>query len=636
MTQMTWEAIAGVVYATGLRGEPAAIAVALTQPESSRDPTKLNDNARTGDFSWGLWQINMRGSLGPARRKQFGIPSDDYLIDPAINAKAMYAISSGGTNFAGPWATSYGGGKYRPYLSSARAAVSAVEARNGVTGGASSSALEATAPPAQIVGEFKPPGGGLAPAVYVDRIFPTLHLPGGNGDLTSRLGIDGQVNLSVNSVSEITLTIASPRTSSVWGDLLVGNTVNVYGLDLVVTDHAWGDQDGVEVLTVTLQPAGVQKLRTPRGGRTWNSSSPSQVLEEIVVGAGLRFYSKATAQRAQIVQLDADASAGRDFAESDWELGERLAKEEGFWWFEAAGAVYFAPPTWLRDSTTRFPIRNQSTNTPGWNAIGPVQASVTLNAIKNLGQAQVREITAALPRWRGEQVRPGMVAVYAGTPGWSGTDLLIVTDVSWPLDGGVAPATVTATTPVDPTPEPAQDDTALIGADNTVTPSAGSSTGTPVSGGGAGTYGYQYDKVGTTPSGGPQPGTVALRDAILHRFPKAHDSGLYVPRKVNGSSTMSVHAEGRAWDAGVPVSSQLGYDIANFLVANAPLYGIQLLIWDAHIWTTPRRTEGWRPFQAANGKTDVTSLHRDHVHIEQCWEAAKHFTAMQAVGAVGG
>lgn len=66
----------------------AAIAVA----ESGLNSSAYNPNAKTGDNSYGLWQINMIGALGPERRNLFGITSNEELLNPLINARAAYAI----------------------------------------------------------------------------------------------------------------------------------------------------------------------------------------------------------------------------------------------------------------------------------------------------------------------------------------------------------------------------------------------------------------------------------------------------------------------------------------------------------------------------------------------------------------
>lgn len=96
----------------GLSGPNARIAAAIAMAESGGNPNA--HNAKPPDDSYGLWQINMIGGLGPARRKQLGLSSNDQLYDPDTNAEAMKLISQDGGNF-NPWST-YTNGAYRPWL----------------------------------------------------------------------------------------------------------------------------------------------------------------------------------------------------------------------------------------------------------------------------------------------------------------------------------------------------------------------------------------------------------------------------------------------------------------------------------------------------------------------------------------
>lgn len=94
--------IAGYAKAAGFSGDALVKAVAVALAESSGNI--YAHNPVPPDDSYGLWQINMLGKLGPERRKTFGLKSNADLYNPAINAKAAFAISSGGKNF-GPWST---------------------------------------------------------------------------------------------------------------------------------------------------------------------------------------------------------------------------------------------------------------------------------------------------------------------------------------------------------------------------------------------------------------------------------------------------------------------------------------------------------------------------------------------------
>jgi|SRR3954463_10666006 hypothetical protein len=104
--------IAAFAKQAGVKGDNLAIAVAVALAESNGDTEAYNPVPP--DNSYGLWQINLFGKLAAERKKQFGFKTPFELFNPALNAKAMYAISNGGVNWK-PW-TTYTSGKYRVYL----------------------------------------------------------------------------------------------------------------------------------------------------------------------------------------------------------------------------------------------------------------------------------------------------------------------------------------------------------------------------------------------------------------------------------------------------------------------------------------------------------------------------------------
>ena len=74
----------------GFNEREAPIMAAIAMGESSGNPKAFNPRGR--DLSYGLWQINMLGNMGPERRRLFGIEYNDELYDPKVNAKAAYQI----------------------------------------------------------------------------------------------------------------------------------------------------------------------------------------------------------------------------------------------------------------------------------------------------------------------------------------------------------------------------------------------------------------------------------------------------------------------------------------------------------------------------------------------------------------
>jgi hypothetical protein len=110
--------IAAFAKQAGVKGDNLAIAVAVALAESGGN-TEAH-NPIPPDDSYGLWQINFYGGLARERKAWFGVTNLFALFDPALNAKYMYRISNGGTNWSG-WST-YTSGKYRVYLARGKVA----------------------------------------------------------------------------------------------------------------------------------------------------------------------------------------------------------------------------------------------------------------------------------------------------------------------------------------------------------------------------------------------------------------------------------------------------------------------------------------------------------------------------------
>lgn len=144
MPFLSYAQLRAYAQAAGAADPDTAAAVALAETDGSGDTHA--HNPIPPDDSYGPWQINMYGSLGPERRKALGISSNSQLYDPAVNARAMVMISNGGTNF-GPW-TTYKDGKYKAYVKGAPAA-------SGATDASATDANAVTDIPGEIVGSAK-------------------------------------------------------------------------------------------------------------------------------------------------------------------------------------------------------------------------------------------------------------------------------------------------------------------------------------------------------------------------------------------------------------------------------------------------------------------------------------------------
>jgi hypothetical protein len=110
-------------------GFPPVIAVTMTAialRESSGDPTVFNGDAKTGDRSYGLWQINMFANLASSRMKLFGLTDEKELLIPAINARAAFRLWGGDNrNLSLCWYIDHPGPyqqRYESHLPAAQAA----------------------------------------------------------------------------------------------------------------------------------------------------------------------------------------------------------------------------------------------------------------------------------------------------------------------------------------------------------------------------------------------------------------------------------------------------------------------------------------------------------------------------------
>jgi hypothetical protein len=98
--QLSSQELKDVLYQAGFRGKSLRQAWGVAMKESTGRPKAHNDNPATGDNSYGLFQINMIGSLGPARLEKFNLESNKDLFDPVRNAEIAYFMSNKGKDWS--------------------------------------------------------------------------------------------------------------------------------------------------------------------------------------------------------------------------------------------------------------------------------------------------------------------------------------------------------------------------------------------------------------------------------------------------------------------------------------------------------------------------------------------------------
>jgi hypothetical protein len=142
MANLNFAALQSLASGPGLwtDAQNVQIACAVALAESDGNPNA--HNSTPPDDSYGLWQINMLGSLGPDRRKRFGITSNTQLFDPATNVRAAYIIwKQSGWN---AW-TTYTSGDYKKKLGPGQDVTAPItDAVKGLDVGASINAIGQT------------------------------------------------------------------------------------------------------------------------------------------------------------------------------------------------------------------------------------------------------------------------------------------------------------------------------------------------------------------------------------------------------------------------------------------------------------------------------------------------------------
>jgi uncharacterized protein YraI len=98
---------------------------------------------------------------------------------------------------------------------------------------------------------------------------------------------------------------------------------------------------------------------------------------------------------------------------------------------------------------------------------------------------------------------------------------------------------------------------------------------------------------------------IRVHRAICNLFPSVTSYG-----GLRSGDSGSEHATGHALD--IMVSGSKGQEIADWLHAHYKQLGVSQLIWEQHIWTVQRSSEGWRAMPDRGG---VTANHYDHVHV---------------------
>lgn len=97
---LTDDELKELLVAVGFEGKALKTAWAIAKRESNARPMAYNGNRKTGDSSYGIFQINMLGNLGVIRKEKFDLVSNVLLFDPVINAEIAYYMTNGGNDWS--------------------------------------------------------------------------------------------------------------------------------------------------------------------------------------------------------------------------------------------------------------------------------------------------------------------------------------------------------------------------------------------------------------------------------------------------------------------------------------------------------------------------------------------------------
>ena len=117
-TELSDTDLVDLLSAIGFEGKALKVAYAVAKKESNGRPLAFNGDKSTGDHSYGVFQINMIGSLGDARREKFDLTTNKDLFDPVTNVEITFYMTNGGEDWSS-WKIHPGqsnGARYESFL----------------------------------------------------------------------------------------------------------------------------------------------------------------------------------------------------------------------------------------------------------------------------------------------------------------------------------------------------------------------------------------------------------------------------------------------------------------------------------------------------------------------------------------
>lgn len=462
MPTLTAAQVAQLVKAAGFPQSAHVTMVAIAKAESGFNTEAVNPRDPNGG-SFGLFQINGAHKLDNRR----------LLSDAAYNTEAAKRIyDSQGLR---AWGV-YTSGAYEEHLNEARQGVAQAAS---VTGNASvpGSSAGSTAP-AVTYGPNGPQitaagtGTPLAAAEEVGGPLRDLLIQGTQlqGDFATAVLGAPVFSAGLETVPNIVFTIADPEGELLWrqANLWVRGTLVQYRdlrmrVDQVVFEPG---SHGTGQLSVTAVDEIAYALMNLRGARTASGISATQWIAQELSLAGIdpnvHFLGEAVPTQSTIARDtdDQEGSAGSGEEPSAWTTAVRLARELGKRIFVSGRRLVFGSSAFAMQWTADGPLRltrHADDYQPGEKWLDMPTARYT--SVGN--RSDVLEVVGRVPASRAKFFRVGIPVDVTRTPAIAAGEQqrFLCSHVTFDLGTDTSGADVTLLSPVDPPPQPPQQQT---------------------------------------------------------------------------------------------------------------------------------------------------------------------------------
>lgn len=268
-----------------------------------------------------------------------------------------------------------------------------------------------------------------------------------NRDIRNAL-VEASISGDLKQVTQLELKLIDNGWNILASGLLVlGMTVQIDDLKLEISNISTDEVQGTEGVTVKCRPIVVRKLRDRRGPKVMRNASPSDFVIAECKAVGAKYVVQSSGKRNQ-VSRDVPKKGEHEVEQppSSWTTFQRLAREIGYIVFEAAGTIYFGKPSWLL-SAGQLPTYTAQYKT------GPEEKrTLTTPRCERSKDNPVANVSFTTLVSSVSEVRPGKKLILKGVPTFDGDYLVASFDVD--LLENVHEASVTATTPINPQPQP--------------------------------------------------------------------------------------------------------------------------------------------------------------------------------------